>query len=79
MGWTERVVRFDYTDKLKGDPKELAEAMKVEVEAGLRTRNEARKVLGLPPQGDPDDETNPANQLSANVNNQGPLDAMGEQ
>jgi HK97 family phage portal protein len=45
--WAGNVLRFDFTDKLKGEPKELAETLKTEVEAGLRTRNEARVVLGL--------------------------------
>lgn len=75
--WLDRVVRFDFTDKLKGEPRELAETLKIEVEAGLRTRNEARGILGLPPDGDPDDPDNPANQLTANVNNQAPVNTMG--
>jgi HK97 family phage portal protein len=74
--WAGNVLRFDFTDKLKGEPKELAETLKTEVEAGLRTRNEARVVLGLPPDGDPNDAANPANRLTANVNNQATLGAM---
>jgi HK97 family phage portal protein len=76
--WTDNVVRFDFTDKLKGQPKELAETLKIEVEAGLRTRNEARYILGLPPDGDPNDPENTANQLTANVNNQAPLAMAGQ-
>jgi HK97 family phage portal protein len=71
--WLDRVVRFDFTDKLKGEPRELAETLKIEVEAGLRTRNEARYILGLPPIGDPVAEANPHNQLTMNVNNQAPV------
>jgi HK97 family phage portal protein len=74
--WLDRVVRFDFGDKLRGEPRELAEKLKIEVEAGLRTRNEARFELGLPPDGDPNDPENPANILSANTNNQAALSAM---
>lgn len=75
-GWLNRTLAFDLTDKLKGDPETLANTQKTRVEAGLTTRNEERRVLNLPPDGDPDDPNNPANQLSANVNNQAPLSAM---
>lgn len=75
--WINRFAAFDLADKLKGDPRDLAETLKLEVEAGLITRNEARRILNLPPDGDPDDPSNPANQLTANVlNNQAPLGAM---
>lgn len=75
--WMDRVVRFDFSDKLRGEPRENAEKLKMEVEAGLRSRNEGRKEIGLPPEGDPDDPENPANKLTANVNNQAPVDEMG--
>lgn len=75
--WMDRVVRFDFADKLKGEPVELAQTLRSQVEAGLITRNEARMALGYPPDGDPADENNPANKLTANVNNQASLDAMG--
>jgi HK97 family phage portal protein len=71
--WMDKVVRFDFSDKMKGTPTELSETTKSDVEAGLRTRNEGRAQLGLQPNGDPDDPNNPANQLTANVNNQGLL------
>lgn len=71
--WSGLAVRFDFSDKLRGEPKELAETLKIEVEAGLRTRNEARYVLGLPPEGDPKDSANPANELTMAVNNLAPL------
>ena len=71
--WFDRFLSFDLSDKLKGEPKELAETLKLQVEAGLITRNEARRILNMPPHGDPDDESNPANQLTANTNNQNPL------
>ena len=74
--WMDRVVRFDYTDKLKGDPRELSETTRSDVEGGLRTRNEGRQRLGEPPVGDPEDESNPANQLTANTNNQDTLENM---
>lgn len=74
--WLDRFLAFDFTDKLKGDPVELATSLKMQVEAGLITRNEARRILNMPPIGDPDDPANPANQLTLNTNNQGSLDAM---
>lgn len=77
--WVDKVVRFDFTDKLKGDPKQLAETLKIEVEAGLRSRNEARMILGLAPIGDPNDSKNPHNQLTMNVNNQAPVESAGGQ
>jgi HK97 family phage portal protein len=76
--WTDRFCEFDLTDKLKGDPVELATSLKLQVEAGLLTRNEARRILNLPPIGQPDDPDEPANQLTANVNNQASLDQMGD-
>jgi HK97 family phage portal protein len=45
--WMDRVVRFDFTAKLVGEPVEQADALKAKVEAGLMTRNEARVELGL--------------------------------
>lgn len=74
--WLDRFVAFDLTDKLKGDPVELAESLKMQVETGLITRNEARRILNMEPNGDPDDPDNPANQLSANVNNQASIATM---
>jgi HK97 family phage portal protein len=74
--WLDRLFRFDFTDKLRGDPAEMATSLKTQVEAGLITRNEGREVLGKEPDGNPDDPENPANQLSANLNNQGPIAAM---
>jgi HK97 family phage portal protein len=74
--WLDRLVRFDMSDKLKGTPEELAATLKVQVEAGLISRNEARRILNLPPDGDPNDPANPANQLTANLNNQGTIAAM---
>jgi HK97 family phage portal protein len=74
--WLDRFVAFDLTDKTKGDPEALAASLKLQVEAGLVTRNEARRILNMPPIGDPKDTTNPANQLTANVNNQGALDDL---
>jgi hypothetical protein len=44
--WMDRVVRFDFTAKLKGDPRRARGDAEGEVEAGLRTRNEARRELG---------------------------------
>ena len=71
--WMDRLVRFDYSDKMKGDPQELSTTTRSDVEGGLRSRNEGRFQLGLNPVGDPDDESNPANQLFVNANNQAPI------
>jgi HK97 family phage portal protein len=72
-------LEFDLSEQLKGEPRELADTIKTEVEAGLMTRNEGRAILNLPPIGDPDDEENPANQLTVNVNNQGSLNDLGQE
>jgi HK97 family phage portal protein len=69
--WVDRFVEHDLTDKLKGDPVELATSLKMQVEAGLLTRNEARRILNLPPSAEPSADT-----LTANVNNQGTLAQM---
>lgn len=74
--WPDRFVGFDLTDKLKGDPMVLSQALRLQVESGLITRNEARRILNLPPDGAPNDPANPANKLTANVNNQAPVAAM---
>lgn len=66
--WLNKFVSFDLTDKLKGDPVQLSESLKVQVEAGLLTRNEARRILNLPPMND-----EAADQLTMNVNNQAPI------
>lgn len=64
--WFDRVVRFDFTAKLVGEPVEQADALKSKVEAGLISRNEAREELGKEPKDG-------ADELTANINNQGPL------
>ena len=69
--WLDRFTAHDFTDKLKGTPQELAQTLKLQVEAGLITRNEARRILNLAPLDDPT-----ADQATANVNNQAPLSAM---
>jgi len=68
--WMNDVCRFDFSDKLRGDPKEQAETLKVKVESGLITRDEGRVELGLAPMG------GKAAELTANVNNQAPVEAM---
>jgi HK97 family phage portal protein len=70
--WFGRFTAHDFTDKLKGDPVELASSLKLQVEAGLTTRNEARRILNLPPLDDP-----AADAVTVNANNQAPLGAMG--
>lgn len=68
--WLDRFVRFSFDDKLKGDPTEQAAVDKSDVEAGIRTRDEARDGRGLKPMG------GPAAELTANTNNQAPVNAM---
>jgi len=46
-------VRTDLNEVLFGDPLILSDKMIAEAEAGIRTRNEARAALGLPPRDDP--------------------------
>ena len=69
--WLDRFVRFDFSDKLKGDPTEQAMVDKSDVEAGIRSRDEARDGRGLAPMG------GTAGELTANVNNQAPVESMG--
>lgn len=69
--WLDRQVRFDFSDKLKGDPSEQATVDKSDVEAGIRTRDEAREGRGLKAQG------GAAAELTANTNNQNTVETMG--
>jgi hypothetical protein len=68
--WLDRFARFDFSDKLRGAPEEQAAVDKSDVEAGIRTRDEARDGRGLAPMG------GMAAELSANLNNQAPVEAM---
>ena len=68
--WMDRLVRFDFKDKLRGEPMEQANALKILVEGGMITRDEAREELGKPPAGGNADE------LTVNANNQAALDAL---
>lgn len=68
--WAGLFVEFELGEVLKGDPKDLAEALKIQVEAGLITRNEARKFLNMPRDLSPE-----ADQLTMNANNQAPIGA----
>jgi len=67
--WMDRFLAFDLSEKLKGEPIELANTLKIQVEAGLITRNEARRILNMPPMDDPT-----ADKLTYNANNQAPID-----
>jgi HK97 family phage portal protein len=69
--WLDRFVRFDFSDKLKGDPTEQAAVDKSDVETGIRTRDEARDGRGLPPKG------GAAAELTLNANNQAPVEQAG--
>jgi HK97 family phage portal protein len=64
--WMDLQVRFDFTDKLRGDPVAASQADRSDVEAGLKTRNEVRKERGYAPLEGGDTPT-------MNVNNQGSL------
>jgi HK97 family phage portal protein len=75
--WADHFLAFDFSEKLKGEPLALAQTLALQVNNGLITRNEARRILNMPPEGDPADKTNPANQLTTSVNNQGTLEQMG--
>jgi HK97 family phage portal protein len=74
--WLDLLLRFDFSDKLKGDPETQIAMTRNAVEAGLLSRNEGRRDIGRQPEGDPTDVANPANQLTANVNNQAPVKDM---
>lgn len=67
--WMGALIRFDFSDKLRGEPMEQANTLKTLVDAGLLTRNEARYELGEPPE-DADGATNPADRLTVAANNQ---------
>jgi HK97 family phage portal protein len=71
--WQGLFVEFDISEQLKGDPRDHAEAIRLQVEAGLLTRNEGRRRLNLPPVDEP-----MADELFANVNNQAPLSRAQE-
>jgi len=66
--WLDLHVRFDFTDKLRGDPVAAAQADRSDVEAGLRTRDEVRTSRGFAPMG------GDAARLTMNANNQAPVD-----
>jgi HK97 family phage portal protein len=72
--WLDRVLRFDFTDKLRGEPGEMASSLRSDVEGGLRTRNEAREIMGLEPA-----DADVADELTANVNNQAALSSLATQ
>jgi HK97 family phage portal protein len=66
--WDGLFCEFDLGEQLKGDPVELANALRTQVEAGVMTRNEARKFLNLPRDPNPQ-----ADQLFFAANNQASL------
>lgn len=66
--WLDLHVRFDFTDKLRGDPVAASQADRSDVEAGLKTRDEVRVSRGLRPFG------GAAAELTMNANNQAPVD-----
>jgi HK97 family phage portal protein len=67
-GWEDIFVEFDLSDQLRGDPAEMASAIKSNIESGVMTRNEGREAQNLPPA---DDEG--ADKLTYPANNQAPL------
>ena len=66
----DRLVRFDFSDKLRGEPREQADTLKILGEGGFITRDEGRKDLGKPPKGGNADE------LTVNANNQATIGAL---
>lgn len=66
--WQDLFVEFDMSEQLKGDPVELSNALKTQVETGLMSRNEGRKFLNLPRDPNPQ-----ADQLFFASNNQSPI------
>lgn len=66
--WQGLFVEFEMGEVLKGDPRDLAEAIRVQVETGVMTRNEGRKLLNLPRDPNPQ-----ADQLFFAKNNQAPI------
>jgi HK97 family phage portal protein len=68
--WMDRVVRHDFSDKLRGEPREQAETLKILVEGGLITRDEARYELGKAPEG------GNASELTLNSNNQAAISSL---
>ncbi len=66
--WLDLQVRFDFTDKLRGDPVAASQADRSDIEGGIRTRDEVRVSRGLTPAG------GDAAELTMNVNNQAPVD-----
>jgi HK97 family phage portal protein len=68
--WMNRLVRFDFSDKLRGEPREQAETLKILVEGGIITRDEARPEIGKAPVG------GNAAELTVNANNQATIGAL---
>lgn len=68
--WLDLHVRFDFSDKLRGDPVAAAQADKLLVESGIETTDEIRTRRGRPPFG------GAAAEPRVNVNNQGLLQSM---
>lgn len=68
--WLDLEVRFDFTDKLRGDPVAAAQADRSDVEGGLKTRDEVRTSRGLPAAG------GDAGRLTLNANNQAPVEGQ---
>jgi phage portal protein BeeE len=68
--WMDRVVRHDFSDKLRGEPREQADTLKILVEGGMITRDEARYELGKAPMG------GNAAILTGNLNNQAAIESL---
>lgn len=64
--WEGLHVEFEYAAMLQGDPEAVAGQLATEIAASMRTSNEARQVLNLPPSQDP-----MADQLQFPMNNIG--------
>jgi hypothetical protein len=64
------------SEKLKGTPEELADTLKTAGRGGPDHPQRGAPHPQPAPDGDPNDPANPANQLTANLNNQGTIAAM---
>lgn len=71
--WMDRLVRFDFSDKLRGEPREQAETLKILVEGGIISRDEARPEVGKAPVG------GNAAELTVNANNQATIGALSNE
>jgi hypothetical protein len=73
--WLNKMVRFDFSDKLKGDPETMALIRDRGRGRPCVSATRAASRLGSA-RGRPERPNNPANLLTVNANNQAPLSNM---